>query len=148
MSIISASATCSAPPSVACLKILSEEGIKAWWIGKLKIEQIDKTWPALGSKMIWKAGGSLFKAQVKTDSRPSFIELFVETPSANSIIKERFEPLPNGGTRYTKSVEPLFRSKLAKFFGPLFNLILKQFVNREVKKAVTFADRSIYGKKN
>ena len=140
MSIISASANCLASPAVASSKILSEEGIKEWWIGGLKIIEKDQSWPAEGSKMSWKAGGGIFKAQVKTDARPSYIELKVETPSADSIIKESFEALPEGGTRYTKSVEPIWRSSFARAVGPLFLFLLRWSVKKEVKKAAEFAD--------
>lgn len=140
MNPVSASANCMAPPSVASDKILSEEGLKFWWIGNLKVTSIDANWPALGSNMVWDAGGGTFSAQVTKDNRPYSSELKVSTPSADSIIVNSFEVLPNGGTRYTKSVEPIFRTRMTRFFGPLFVFILRKFVNTEVKRAAAFAD--------
>jgi hypothetical protein len=140
MGIISASGKCKASPALTSSRILSEEGLKAWWIGKVSVEEVDPLWPATGSKMRWKAGGGLFKANITKDARPEFIEMLVETPSADSIIRHTFEALPNGGTLYTKSVEPKWRSGFSRIIGLLFLPILRPMVKREVKKAVLYAD--------
>lgn len=141
MSIISASANCLAPPYVASSRILSEEGLKYWWIGNIKINTIDPKWPALGSKMSWSSGGGIFKATITKDARPHLIEMLVNTPSVDSTIINIFKELPNGGTSYIKSVEPNFRTRLTRFLGPLFLFMLRKFVKTEVKRAANFADR-------
>ena len=140
MTIISASANCKVKPALACSKILSEAGLKAWWIGSVKIKELDPLWPATGTKMTWRAGGGVFKAQIKTDARPHYVEMAVDTPSADSIIRHTFEELPDGSTRYTKSVEPIWRSGISRFLSPLFIPLLRASVRKEVKKASTFAD--------
>jgi len=140
MSIVSSSANCLAPPTVACAKIMSTEGLKYWWIGNLKIQEIDPTWPAIGSSMKWSAGGGIFKATVTKDVRPHLVELLVNTPSVDSTIINIFKELPNGGTSYTKSVEPNFRTTITRFFSPMFLFILSKFVKTEVKRAAKFAD--------
>lgn len=141
MTVISASANCNAKPELACSRILSDVGLKAWWIGSVKITKLDPMWPATGTKMNWKAGGGTFKAVVKTDARPLYIEMSVDTGSADSIIRHTFEELPNGGTCYTKSVEAIWRPGISRFLGPLFMLFLRIAVKKEVKNAVRFADR-------
>ena len=140
MSIVSSSANCLVPPSVACSKIMSDAGIKAWWIGNIHIKKVDSSWPSVGTQMIWNAGGGTFSGQITKDQRPASIEMRVSTPSADSIIIHSFEPLSNGGTRYTKSVEPIFRTRISRFFGPLFTFVLRKFVMNEVKRAAAFAD--------
>ena len=140
MTIISASANCNANPDLACSRILSDAGLKAWWVGGVKILEFDPTWPALGTKMSWRAGGGTFKATIKSDARPLYIEMSVNTPSAESIIRHTFERLPDGGTCYTKSVEPLWRSGIIKFLSPLLIPLLRASVKKEVRNAVRFAD--------
>ena len=140
MTIISASANCNAKPELACSRILSDAGLKAWWIGRVQIMELDPMWPAIGTKMNWRAGGGTFKGIVKSDARPLYIELSVDTPSADSIIRHTFEELPNGGTCYTKSVEPKWRSGISSFLSPLLIPILRAAVKKEVKNAVRFAD--------
>jgi hypothetical protein len=140
MTLVSASANCKAKPELACSKILSEAGLKAWWVGSVKIIELDPLWPKAGTIMTWKAGGGLFKAKIITDARPKYVEMFVDTPSADSIIKHTFEVLPDNGTCYTKSVEPKWRSKFTLFLSPLIVSLLRAAVRKEVKMAAKFAD--------
>lgn len=140
MAIISASANCKVKPALACSKILSEAGLKAWWVGTVKITELDPLWPAAGTKMTWNAGGGIFKAQITTDARPVYVEMTVDTPSANSIIRHTFEALADDGTCYTKSVEPIWRSGFSRFLSPLFIPLLRAAVRKEVRKAAKFAE--------
>lgn len=140
MTVISASANCKAKPELACSRILSDAGLKAWWVGNVQITELDPMWPAEGTKMNWRAGGGNFKAQIKTDARPHFVEMSVDTPGADSMIRHTFEALPEGGTCYTKSVEPIWRPGISRFLGPLFIPFLRAAVKKEVKNAVRFAD--------
>lgn len=138
--IISSYAYCKAQPMLACARILSKEGLEAWWIGRVRVQEMDPNWPAAETKMTWKAGGGVFKARIKTDARPLYVEMAVDTPSADSIIRHTFEERPGGGTRYTKSVMPVWRPGFARFLSPLLILILRAFVKREVRKAARYAD--------
>jgi len=140
MVVISASANCNAKQELACSRIISDAGLKAWWIGNVKIMEMDLLWPELGTNMHWRSGGGSFKAQIKTDARPLYIEMSVDTPSANTTIRHTFEKLPEGGTRYTKLIEPIWRTGISRFLSPLFILLLRMAVKKEVKRAVRFAD--------
>jgi len=141
MQTVSASQSCKTSPSNASARILSEEGIKAWWIGGVKIVSVDQSWPALGSRMSWKAGGGTFRAEVTTDARPTFVEMHVETPSANSIVRHAFDQQHEGSTLYTKTVEPIWRSGFTRFLSPLLIPLLRASVKAEVKKACAYASR-------
>jgi hypothetical protein len=135
------SADCKAQAAVACSHILSAQGLQAWWIGSVKVAEQDATWPAAGSKMIWKAGGGTFKARIIEDARPERVVMEVITPSAETKISHSFVALPGGGTRYSKRVyEPRFPSATSRFFSPLIMWMLQFFVKREVKKAAAYAD--------
>jgi hypothetical protein len=140
---VSSSADCAATPPAACSRILSAEGLAAWWIGHVKITNQDASWPAAGSKMSWKAGGGNFDAQIIEDARPKRVVMKVVTPSADSTITHSFELLPTGGTRYSKTVTGHFRSAASRFFAPLMMRMLKFFVKKEVSKAAAFADRGL-----
>lgn len=140
MGIISASAKCKASPEIACSKIISQEGIKAWWIGKIVIVEVDPSWPAFSSNMKWKAGGGVFDAHITQDARPKFIEMQVVTPGAVSTIRHSFEELQGGGTNYTKTIDPKWRNGFSRILWPLFLLFLRSMVKKEVKKAALFAD--------
>lgn len=141
--IVSASADCGATVAIACEKILSPEGLQAWWIGgKPKILDCDAAWPSLGTTLRWRAGGGSFSAQVTEDSRPERVVAEVKTPTANSVITHSFDPLPDGGTRYTKRVEPILRSRLSRALHRPLVAALRWFVPREVARAAAFADSS------
>ena len=136
----SSSADCKVSSAAACARILSAEGLSAWWIGGVKITEQDSSWPAAGSKMSWKAGGGNFEAVVTEDARPARIVMKVITPSADSIITHSFDSLSNGGARYTKTVEGHFRTPVTRFFSPLMMWMLGKFVRKEVARAVKYAD--------
>lgn len=142
MKQISKSANCKTSPEVTCARILSEEGLMAWWVGKIKIVDKDISWPALNSKMSWSVmGNSIFKARVVKDNRPSELIMEVETPSADSLITHTFDLLPDGGTRYTKTVEPKPRSKImGQIIIPLLLFMLHFMVKKEVERAAAYAD--------
>lgn len=141
MKPISSSALCSAKPEIACTKILSPEGLQAWWVGKVIIMELDPLWPAIGTSMSWKAGGGIFKAEIKKDARPTSVEMQVRTPSADSIISHTFEVQADGKTLYTKSVEPIWHSGFSKLLSGLFIPILRSMVKKEVIRAAAYADK-------
>lgn len=134
------SARCMVTPEIACSRILSAKGLKAWWIGSLRILNMDHEWPALHSKMSWRAGGGTFSAQITEDSRPQRVVMKVVTPSADSIITHDFEKTPEGGTIYSKTVEGFFRTPLSRFFARPMIWMLQKFVAKEVIKAAAFAE--------
>ena len=142
MKQITKSANCKASPEVACSRILSEEGLMTWWIGKIKIVEKDNSWPALNSKMSWSVmGNSIFIARVVKDGRPSQVIMEVETPSADSLITHSFDSMSDGGTRYSKNVEPKPRSKImGLIIIPLLLVMLHFMVKKEVQRAVAYAD--------
>jgi len=142
MTQVSFSADCKASATDACRRILSAEGLEAWWIGKVKILKKDQDWPAKDSTMTWSAGGGIFSAKITDDSRPEKVVMFVNTPSAGSLITNKFEPIEGGGTRYTKIVETKARTFISKIFMPLLVILLKRFVKIEVMKAALYADKS------
>lgn len=142
MSTISSSAICKMNAATACAKIISSDGLKAWWIGKVEIKECDNHWAATGTRMTWKADGGIFKARVIQDARPQYVEMEVSTPGADSIIRHTFEALDDGSTRYTKSVIPKWRSAFAKFISPLLNPLIGFMVSKEVKRAASFAEQN------
>ncbi|MBS3914966.1 MAG: hypothetical protein KG003_10730 [Bacteroidetes bacterium] len=134
------SAKCNVRPDIACKLILSVDGLKAWWIGNITISHMDETWPSPGSKMVWKAGGGKFQAEITEDSRPAKVVMKVNTPSADSTITHSFDLLPEGGTLYTKTVVGIFRTPISRFFAKPMMWMLQKFVVKEVKKAAQFVD--------
>ncbi len=141
MKAISKSANCKSSPDVAFARIISEEGLIASWVGKIKIVEKDGSWPSLNSRMSFSTmGGLMFKAQVVDDQRPSKLVMKVETPSADSVITHEFASLPEGGTRYTKTVEPIPRSGTMGIAMILLKFMLNILMKKEVKRSAAFAD--------
>ncbi len=140
MKTVSSSADCKATPEVACSRILSEQGMHAWWIGKVKVVDYDAAWPALNTRMSWRAGGGLFVATICEDSRPKKVVMSAVTPAADSKITHSFDSIAGGGTRYSKTVEVRARTRMFRLIIPLFMLMIGTLVKKEVRRAAVFAD--------
>ena len=132
---VSASARTPAPPARASAAILDPQNLPRWWMGPVKVEHVDATWPTVGSAMRWRAGG-VFEARVVENALPTLVRLETITPTARSIITQRFDAMPDGGTAYEKTVEAEVRGRLA---AALMKSFLRFAVKREVKRAAALA---------
>ena len=137
MGIAESSAEADGAPETVAATILSPDGLKQWFKGVTRVEA-DAGWPGKGTSMRWwvgRKGRWKFEAIVTEDQRPLYVVTEVKTPSANSRITHRFEPLPGGRTRYTKQVEPRYRSRVMGLFGLPFEFLLRRWVRAEVRRA-------------
>lgn len=132
------SAVSRAPPAKAAARILSPSGMEKWWLGKVRIEQVDADWPDVGSHMVFRSGGA-FDAEVTESALPQKLVMRVATPSGPSTITHTFEGTPEGGTRYEKVVESDPRGIMGKLFDPM----LTSFVKREVRRAADDASETV-----
>ena len=138
MGIVEWSEEAEGPPETVVNAVLSSEGLRRWFLGVNRIEA-DTDWPAQGTRMRWWVGRRFpwkFEAHVTEDARPLYIVTEVVTPSADSRITHRFDPLPNGRTRYTKRVEPTYRGVANRLLGPVLAVFLRRWVRAEVRRAV------------
>lgn len=134
-----ASAETVAPPAAAAQAIMDIANLPRWFRGA-RVLEFDEDWPSRGSRMEWTVGGGRwgrFAARVVEDRRPDEVVLEVETPSGRSTVVHRFEASPDGGTRYTKSVEPATKGGLWRLLMPL---LLPRTVRNEVERAAELAD--------
>lgn len=136
---VSASALCNASKAVACERILSEDGLKAWWFGNIRILHRDPTWPEQGTSMSWTSGGGTFKAEVSENNSPDSVVMKVKTPSAVSTITHVFKTVGEQ-TEYTKIIEAESLGFWGAVFKPLQLTMLRSWVKKEVARAAAFAN--------
>lgn len=128
---VSATARAQGPIERASATIVDPQNLPRWWLGPAKIEHVDASWPAVGSVMRWKAGGT-FEARVVENSLPHLLRMDTLTPSARSTVTHRFDATPDGATAYEKTVEAQMGSRLA---SALTGGFLRFAVKREVRRA-------------
>ncbi len=143
MGVAEWSAEAEGSPEKAAAIILSPDGLKQWFQGVNRAEA-EAGWPAKGTRMRWWVGGGdrwTFTALVTEDARPLYVVTEVQTPSANSLITHRFDPLPGGRTMYTKRVQPRYNAALLRLFGPPLEFFLRRWVRAEVRRAAALVRR-------
>jgi uncharacterized protein YndB with AHSA1/START domain len=138
-SVIAASETIATTCADAYAAVLSPAGLRTWFRGVSTVD-IDDAWPKPPGRMTWTVRiAGQFVATVIEHDPPRRIVLDVRTPSARSRITHTFDSLPDGKTRYTKTVEPSYRQP-ARPWRPALNALLRTEVRREVHRAARHAD--------
>ncbi|MBI4393381.1 MAG: SRPBCC family protein [Euryarchaeota archaeon] len=136
MQLVAHSAECSAPPDKAAAVILDPKNLGKWFTGVTDVTA-DPTWPAVGSKMRWRVGGSWFEARVDVNELPHRLVHDTKTPSGRSVVAHLFEETEVGGTNYTKTVDVIESKGL---FGLILPFFLPGAVRGEVERAAKLAD--------
>jgi len=135
---LSATRDIAVAPEQAYAAIMSVDGLRTWFLGVSGVDT-DAGWPDPGTRMRWTVGTSArFEATVVTADPPRHVALDVRTPTAHSELTCTFAALPNGHTRYTKTVIPTYRG-WARAAGPVLGLVLRWSIRVEVARAARYA---------
>jgi hypothetical protein len=144
VSWISASREVTSSPEQASSTILAPGTLPKYFAGVREVDA-EPAWPALGSSMTWKAGPGgrlVFTARVLENRLPGSIRLAVRTPSADSLITQRFEKLGEGRTRYEKVCEVRHRG-FNKVIGPILTMVIQRSLDREVERAAAAVEQRL-----
>jgi uncharacterized protein YndB with AHSA1/START domain len=137
--VVTASHDIAAGPDKAFAAVLSADGLRHWFRGVSTVDTSD-TWPEPDARMIWTVPlAGRFTATVVQYAPPRSIVLDVETPTARSRITHAFEPLPGGGTRYTKTVAAYYLPA-KRWLRSVLAAVLPSEVRRETQRAAQYAD--------
>jgi hypothetical protein len=143
ISLIEAVATERVSVERASNVLVDPKALPKWFWG-VKDVTPDADYPRQGSHLAWtvgKRGKMRFDATVVTNSLPRELVQDVRTPSGRSRITHRFDALPDGECRYTKTIDVAYRGA-NRAFGFLFTPIIRSSAKKEVRRVLELARTS------
>ncbi len=122
-------------------RILSPEGLRAWWLGPLRKVEATPHWPKPGEKLTFEMGKSPVTYVSTTLDRPHKLVAQAVYPDGRSVVIQEFLGAAEGGPAYKKTVVITVNpgtSTVGKWF---LGAIVGISVPFEVKRAVAFANK-------
>ncbi len=121
-------------------RIISPDGLRAWWLGPLGAVETSAHWPRQGEKMTFQMGRNLVSYVVQSLDRPRRVVALAEYPDGRSEITQEFLGPADGGPAYRKTVvlrvNPGSGILKTWFLGAIVGIS----VPFEVKRAAAYAD--------
>jgi uncharacterized protein YndB with AHSA1/START domain len=139
--VLEGSAVVNAPIERGFARILSADGLKAWWLTSLGNVDASPKWPEPGETMKFQMNGQTVTYTAVTIDRPRRLVARAEYPDAVSTVTQEFALDGEKRVVYRKTVEARLRPGTGTLKTWMLGAIIGLSVPAEVKRAAAYASR-------
>jgi hypothetical protein len=139
--LISGEAPLSASVEQSFDRILSKDGLRAWWLGPIGKIETSAGWPAPGEKMTFEMGSSPVTYVSQAVERPRKHVTQAQYPDTTTTVTQEFLGAGEGGPLYRKTLVVRLKPGTSALKTWMLGAVIALSVPSEVKRAAEFAGR-------